>query len=459
MEHLREHWGSRFGFMLAAAGSAIGLGSLWKFPYVAGDHGGGAFVLVYLLATLFICVPLFICELVMGRATQRGAVEAFSILSRQSQNWKGMGWLALTSTLVVYSYYAVVSGWTLNYVILSLSNFTAGKSPEEIRAVFDLLLKAGGMNLFWQFGFLLLTAAVVWGGVRKGIEHWAKILTPALLAILIALFFYAITMPGFHEALRFLLIPDFSKVTPSGILSAVGLSFFTASLGFGIILTYGSYLRPDENLPSMTVAILGSTLGIALIAALTIFPIVFSFGFSPSEGPGLVFKVLPVLFSQLPAPLLISTLFFLLLVFTALTSTVSLLENMTANCIEQFQWSRKKSIVLSTLAAFMLGVPSALAGSGQLFPSWQPIYNADFFATISTLWDRWFLPLSGLLISIFVGYVMDRQLRDKEFLGSSKASYLLPGWLFLIRYVVPIVLILLILEGTNLVSFDALIHN
>ncbi len=393
----------------------------------------------------------------MGRAAQKGPVMAFDTLTRHSRNWRGVGWLALLSSVIVFSYYAVVAGWTLNYVLLSLTRFTEGRTDSEIVGVFNMLVGAGGVNILFQTLFLLLTAGVVYAGVRQGIERWAKILTPALLVMLIGLFVYATTLPGFGEAVRFTLYPDFSKITPSGILSALGLSFFTASLGFGIILTYGSYLRPNENLPGTASIVLALTVGISLIAALTIFPIIFSFGGTPAEGPGLVFKTMPVLFSKLPATLIISTIFFVLLVFTALTSTVSLLENLVANSMELFGWSRHRSVWLSIAVVFVVGIPSALAGSGALFQNWEGMYGTDFFESVSSLWDRWFLPITGLLTSVFVGWRMDKELRNKEFLSGSNWRFWLHIWVFLVRWFVPVAIFLFILEASGLVNFDALI--
>ncbi|MGE3954199.1 MAG: sodium-dependent transporter [Parachlamydiales bacterium] len=447
----REHWGSHLGLVFAAAGSAIGLGSLWKFPYVTGQNGGGAFVILYLFSTLVICVPLFIAELIMGRASQRGVVGAFANLSH-SRNWRLVGWLAILSTLIVFSYYNVVAGWTLNYVLLSLAQFTQGRSAEQIEGVFNVLVGAGDISIFWMTAFLVITGAVIYGGVQKGIEHWSKILMPALFILLLGLLCYSVTLPGFGQAVRFMLYPDFSALTPSGVLAALGLSFFTASLGFGIILTYGSYMRKEENIPKTALTVLGLTLAISVVAGLIIFPIIFTFGFPAAEGPGLVFKILPVLFSQLPATLILSTVFFLLLVFTALTSTVSLLENLVANGMELFNWSRKRATLLTMGLVFLVGIPSALAGSGHLFPSWEAMYGENFFDTVSTTWDRWFLPIAGFFTAIFVGWRMDKGIRDEEFLSQVKWRWTLPLWKALIRYVVPTVIVVFILEAAGVLN-------
>ncbi|MBS0651053.1 MAG: sodium-dependent transporter, partial [Verrucomicrobia bacterium] len=215
MAQTREHWGSRIGFIMAAAGSAIGLGSLWRFPYITGKNGGGIFVLLYLAFTFLIALPVFIGELVIGRRTQKSAVHAFPDLCPQSPNWKLVGWLNVLTTFLILSYYCVVSGWCVNYIFLSLNQFTAGRSPEEIGKVFDLLYISADINIFWTLIFILINVAVVYAGIRKGIEYWSRILTPALLIILIALFCFSATLDGFGEAFRFIFYPDFSKLTPS----------------------------------------------------------------------------------------------------------------------------------------------------------------------------------------------------------------------------------------------------
>lgn len=351
----REHWGSRIGFIFAAAGSAIGLGSLWLFPYQAGNNGGGAFVLCYLLFTLLIALPLFIAELVIGRKTQRGSIFAYQTLSHENSNWKMLGWLNMISCFIILAFYSVVAGWCLSYILMSLTQFTEGKSPSEIREVFKTLASSASINVFWLFIFMALNVGIVFSGIRKGVEKWSRILMPGLLFILLALFFYACTMPGFSQAARFLFYPDFSKLSPSGILNALGMSFFTASVGLGIILTYGSYMKPDEDLPKTSMVVLTMTALVSMIGSLMIFPIVFSYGFSPEGGPGLVFQTLPVLFAKLPGQVIISTVFFALLLFTAITSSISILEMLVANFMELFLMSREKATLICAGIAFVIG--------------------------------------------------------------------------------------------------------
>lgn len=456
MKGQREHWASHFGFIMAAAGSAIGLGSLWRFPYVAGDNGGGAFVLLYILFTFLLGVPIFIGELIIGRKTQRSPVFAYQELSRQSGNWRMVGYLNMLTSFIILSFYCVVAGWCLNYALMSLNQFTVGQSPEEIRSIFDTVYTSSDLNIFWLLIFILLNVGVVYKGIRKGIEKWSRILTPALLFILIALFAYATTFSGFSKAVHFIFYPNFSKLTPSVILNALGMAFFTLSVGLGIIVTYGSYLKPSENLPRTAFIVAIMTLLVSLMAALMIFPIVFTFDFPPEGGPGLIFKTMPILFSKLPGNLVISTVFFLLFVFTALTSSISLLEVLVSNLMELFSWKRSKAAILSSIGIFIFGIPSALSGSKALFPNWSKIYGSTFFDTMNYITASWMMPISGLLTAIFLGFVMKKELCREEFSKGTAFTYLFNPWFFTVRYIAPIAVILIILEQAGILNLGAL---
>lgn len=454
----RESWGSRLGFLMATAGSAIGLGSLWKFPYVTGENGGGIFVLAYLLFTFAIGVPIFMAELLIGRSAEKAPVGAFGELGGIEKNWRFIGWSCLLASILILSFYSVVAGWALNYTLMSLLHFSAGKSTEEIAGVFDVLYVSGSINLLWTFLFVALTCAIVYHGIRKGIEFWAKILTPALLAILILLFLYSTTLAGFGEAFRFIFLPDLSKLKPSSLLEAIGLACFTLSVGMGILITYGSYMRKSDDIPRTSFTIASLNIIVSLLAALMIFPIIFTFGFSPQEGPGLLFKTLPVLFSKLPGTLLLSTTFFLLVVFAALTSTISVLEVLVATVTESFGWSRPKGALIMSALVFILGIPSALSGSESIFKNWSSMYGKNFFSTIDFLSFTWLLPLNAILIAIFAGWVLDKKIRKEGFLRGSGWRWLFYPWLFLIRWVVPIGIILIALQQGGIIDIDHLLR-
>lgn len=450
----REHWASSFGFVMAAAGSAIGLGTLWQFPYMTGKNGGGLFVLLFLLFTVFLGFPLFIAELVLGRKGQRGVVGIFAALAPKKEQWRAVGWLGAMASFLILAYYCVVAGWGLNYIFMSLCQFTDGRSPEQISQVFDTLYKAPGINILWQVLFLLMTAGVIYQGVRKGIEYWSRILTSSLLVILVILFIYATTLSGFGEAFRFIFYPDASNLTPSGVLEALGLAFFTLSLGQGIMLTYGSYMSKEEDIPKTACIVSSMNIIVSVFAAMMIFPIIFTFGFTPEGGFGLVFQTMPILFAKLPGTLVLSTIFFVLLVFTALTSSVALLEVVVANFIDLFQWTRKKAVTSVTIAAFIVGIPCALTGSGLMFPNWEAMYGKTFFQTIVDLVAQWIIPFTGLFVSIFAGWCFKKSEAYAEFCAGTKWKKLFSIWFFFIRWIVPIAILVIILHRGGIIDLD-----
>jgi NSS family neurotransmitter:Na+ symporter len=459
MQKQREHWSSHIGFILAAAGSAIGLGTLWKFPYVTGENGGGLFVIMYILCTFFIGIPVFIAELILGRRAQRGAVGIFEKLTPDSTFWKSAGWLGVISSFLIMSYYSVVAGWGLNYVFMSLNQFYLNRTPEQISASFDILANAGDITLFWHFMFTAITVAVVYPGIRHGIEYWSKFMTSGLVVLLVGLAMYSLTLDGFGDALRFLLYPDFDEFKPSAALEALGLSFFTLSLGQGIMLTYGSYMRRNEDIPKTSGIIGIMIIVISLLAGIMIFPIIFSFGFAPQGGPGLVFKTLPVLFAKLPGALLISTLFFTLLVFTALTSSIALVEVIVANFMDLMEWSRKKAVLTAGIAVFIFGIPSALSNSDILFSKWHELYGKTFFATIDDIVSIWLLPTGGLMISIYTGWIFEKEKSREEFNFGTSLKCLWRPWLFFVRWVAPAAIMVIMLQKSGLIDVDKIFHG
>ncbi|MCH9627389.1 MAG: hypothetical protein S4CHLAM2_10280 [Chlamydiales bacterium] len=455
----RENWGSRLGFLMATAGSAIGLGSLWKFPYVTGENGGGFFVLAYLIFTFLIGVPIFMAELLIGRTAQKAPVGAFSDLAGLQKNWRFIGWSCFFVTFLILSYYAVVAGWSLNYALMSLLHFSEDKDPEQVSAVFDLLYQSGSINLLWTFIFIAITTAIVFKGIRKGIEFWAKLLTPALLVILVLLFLYSTTLEGFAQAFSFIFRPDASKLTPSGLLEALGLACFTLSVGMGIILTYGSYMRKHDDIPKTAITVASMDILVSLLASMMIFPIIFTFGFSPEEGPGLLFKTLPVLFNKLPGTLIVSTTFFLLVVFAALTSTISVMEVLVATVTESFGWPRPKGALIVGGSVFIMAIPSALSGSSGLFVNWTTMYGKTFFDTVDYFSFTWLLPVNAILTAIFAGWVLNRMVRKEGFLAGSKWRWLFPPWLFLVRWVVPLGIVLIMLQQGGIIDIDLIIKD
>ncbi len=436
---------------MASAGSAIGLGSLWRFPYIAGENGGGAFVLLYLLFTLIIGLPLFMTELVIGRHSQKSAVLAYSKLSKKSMNWRLLGYLNIITVFITLSFYSVVSGWCLNYALMSLTQFSLGKTPQAIRAIFDLVAQSSDINIFWLILFILLNVGVVYSGIRKGIEYWSRILTPALFLLLLVLLGYSATLQGFSKAVQFILFPDFSKLSPQGVLNALGMALFTLSVGMGIILTYGSYLKEEEDIPKTGFIVAIMTVLVSLLAALMIFPVVFTFHFNPEGGPGLVFQTLPILFAKLPGTLVLSTLFFILLVFAALTSSISLFEMLVSNLMELKGWSRHKSVIATAFGILLFGVPCALSSSGALFPKWQAIYGKNFFDTMNYVTGSWMMPIAALFTTLFLGWFVDKTLALNEFSKGTAYTKLSHPWLFLVKWIIPAIIILIILQEAKII--------
>ena len=455
MKHLREHWGSRLGFMVAAIGSAIGLGVLWKFPYVTGINGGGLFLLAYAFCLFILGVPLFMAEVVMGRASQSAAVGAFQKLGgSHAGGWKIGGYLGVLASFLIMSFYSVIAGWGLCFVVMSMLGFYHGKSLDQVGAVFDLLAGSGPISLFWHALFTAITVGIVFLGVRKGIESWSKVLVKLLFVLLVGLVIYNFSLPGFEKALSFIFTPRLADFKTSSLLEALGLAFFTLSLGQGIMISYGSYIQERQKIHVMSIVIALSVFVAAILASLLIFPVIFSFGLSTSMGPGLVFKTLPYLFAQLPGSLFLSTLFFLLFVFTALTSAIPLIEVVATNIMELFDVPRPRAVVSVGIAAFIFGIPSAFAYSGWPFYEWQEIFGKNFLETIDALVSEWVIPVAGLITALFVGWRIDPAVLSYELDhdGGLFSRKLFNVWYFLIRYIIPLTIFLIILERSEILS-------
>ncbi len=431
----RALWASRLGFILAAAGSAVGLGNIWKFPYIAGENGGGAFVLVYLGCIAIVGLPIMIAELMIGRHTRRDAVGAFVHLEGKRSAWLSAGWVSVGAAFIICSYYSVVAGWTLDYVYRAIAGSFSGQSPETIEGMFGGLTENGPRQLLWHFIFMTMCLGIVIGGVQKGIERWSKILMPVLFVLLVLLFINGMLSKGAWEGLSFMFRPDFAKLTAGSVLEAMGHAFFTLSLGMAAMITYGSYLSKDEDLLAASLRVLGLDTLIALMAGLAIFSVVFSVGMEPGGGPGLVFKTIPVVFSQLPGGTILAIFFFLLLSFAALTSNISLLEAQVAYLIDERGWNRKKATAFLAALAFVVGIPSAL--SYNILSEWKVIGDRVFFDSADMLASNYLLPISGLLISIYVGWFWSGS-EEKEELIAGGAGWVYPTWHFLIRYVSPL---------------------
>jgi neurotransmitter:Na+ symporter, NSS family len=435
----RGTWGSKVAFILAAAGSAIGLGNIWGFPTQVGLHGGAGFVLVYLGCVFLVGVPVMIAELTLGRKTKRDAVGAFKALAPGSR-WKAVGALGVLTGLVILSYYSVIAGWTLKYLWFTVEGGLRGANPDQINAVFTNFL-SGPWPILYHLLFMGLTVWVVMGGIEGGIEKVTTILMPFLFLILVLLVLRSVTLPGAAEGIEFYLRPDFSKISFKVVLAALGQAFFSLSLGMGAMITYGSYLSKKEDLVSSAIYVSLSDLLIAFLAGFAIFPALFAVqGLRPDQGPSLIFLVLPNIFNEIPFGQAFGAAFYLLLVIAALTSSISLLEVVVAYFIDERGWSRRKAAVAVGAVAFLIGIPSAL--SEGYIPFFQGfLEDADF------LFGKLALVIGGLFISVFLAWKWGMPAAMSEIRSSNRTFRLAPVWSVLIRYICPLAIAIILVDS------------
>ena len=439
----RPKWSGSIGFILAAAGSAVGLGNIWKFPYITGMNGGGAFVLIYLLCIALVGVPVLLSELYIGKTGQANTVKAYEKVHKKGSIWQIGGVISLTSAFLILTYYSVIGGWILHFEWQSILSIFNQYNDAQVAETLGNLLNDPKEQIILHFIFCVLTTGIVYGGVQKGIERWSEILMPGLTVLLFILLIYSSFLPGFSQSLEFLFVPKFNQLTWSGVLEAVGHSFFTLSVAVGVMITYGSYLNKSENLPKMgfTIAILDTI--IALTAGVIIFSAVFSYGIEINAGPTLIFESLPVLFNRMSGGYVIATSFFLLVSFTALTSTISILEVVVAFWVETFKTRRKATTIGVGLTVFILGIFNALSSN---ILSHIRIFGLSIFDFIDKLTSNIFLPSAGLITAIFIGWVLGPKAIRKITSGTGFEAYhyIL---LFSIRIIVPIsISIILILS-------------
>lgn len=440
----RDHWATKLGFVLAASGSAIGLGNIWRFPYKAGQFGGGAFVLAYIAAVVIIGIPIMIAEFIIGRSAQKSPVGAFKVL-RDSSLWPLVGWLGVLSGFIILSYYSVVGGWILRYIWeASLHFFREGASE----ATFTTFLASPLEQVLWHGLFMILTMLIVRGGITSGIERWSKVLMPALLIILLILMINSLMYPGAREGIRFILEPDFSKLTRAGILEALGHAFFSLSLGMGAMLTYGSYLDKETNISSSALQIVGLNTLYALMAGLMIFPIVFTYQVDPQVGPGLFFITLPEVFARMPAGQVTAIAFFLLVAFAAITSAISLLEVVVSFFIDECNWSRKKADFVMGVVIFLLGIPSALSWS--ILKGFTLLGKRDFFDSLDCLATNYLLPIGGFFIALFAGWILTHGEKEAEIKRIENTFHFYDIWHFLVKYISPLAVIIILLQKAGL---------
>ncbi|MDZ5472059.1 sodium-dependent transporter [Bacillus sp. 31A1R] len=442
-----EQWTSKLGFILAAAGSAIGLGAIWKFPYMAGTNGGGLFFIIFLLLTIFIGAPILIAEFIIGRSTQKDAVSAYRTIAPGSA-WPLLGYLGVIVSFIILSFYSVVGGWILSYLWRSLTGALSGLSQEQYGELFGNTIGNPIESVLAQFLFMILTIIVVQGGIQQGIEKASKYMMPALFILFIVLVLRSLTLEGASQGVEFFLKPNLNEISAETILLALGQSFFALSVGISVMVTYSSYLSKEESIVKSAFSVVGLNIFISLLAGLVIFPAVFALGFEPGEGPGLVFVVLPAVFNEIAFGGVFLTIFLILLLFATLTSAFSILEIIVAVMAKDETNRRKKTAWVAGLLIFVFGIPSALSFG---IMSDFLIFNKTFFDAADYLTSNISLPLGALLISLFVGYRMPRTLVKKELeLGTSGLGVLFDIWYVSIRFIVPVAIILVFLNSIGL---------
>jgi NSS family neurotransmitter:Na+ symporter len=433
--HKRDGFSSKFGVLVAIAGSAVGLGNLWRFPYIVGQYGGGAFIIVYLLMVVVLCLPIMFSELLIGRRGQSNVIGVFKKLAPGS-GWTSIGILSVVAAFLILSFYSVVGGWTLDYLFKALTGAFSHKTPDEFGALFSTLVSSPVRPLIWHVVFMLITALIVVGGVKNGIERYSKILMPILFLMVVVLAVRSLSLEGGAEGLKFLFHPDFSKISPDALLAALGQAFFSLSLGMGCMITYGAYISKRDNLIATSFKGMSADLIFAILAGLAIMPAVFAFGIEPTSGPGLVFITLPQIFEQIPFGGIFAVLFFIILTIAALTSAISQLEVVVAWFMEAMKLSRLKAVILAAAGITFLGVFCSLS---QGILSDCTLFGKNFFDLAEYFSNNILLPVGGLLIVTFVGWRMKpREVYDELSNGGTLRVRLLPAILFILRYICPL---------------------
>lgn len=445
----RGQFTSKIGIILASAGSAVGLGNIWRFPYETGENGGAAFILIYIACVILIGAPIMISEFVIGRRGKANTSGAFRSIAPGTP-WYMVGMLGVLTGIIILGYYTVVAGWTLEYVIQAAIGGFAGKSPVEFQASFVEFSTHSWRPLIWLAIFMFLTHYIVVSGVEKGIERYSKIMMPGLLVIMLVLVGCSVSLPGASKGLEFLLSPDFSKVDGKVLMSAMGQAFFSLSIGMGCLCTYSSYFKRDVNLARTAFSVVSLDTLVAILAGLIIFPAAFSVNIQPDMGPSLIFVTLPNVFQQAfgSMPVLswvFSVMFYLLLSVAALTSTISLHEVVTAYIKEEFKISRKKAAWIVTIFCLGLGVIASLSLGAWTGAS---LFGMSFFDFSDYITTKIMMPIGGMLISIFVGWYMDRKdLRDEMMSSGELKNSFFKVFAFILKYIVPLGIAILFING------------
>lgn len=447
----REGFSSSIGVIAAVLGSAVGLGNIWKFPYVAGANGGAAFILVYLLCVALVGLPVMLSEHLIGRHTKSNAVGAFKALQPR-RPWFLVGGAGVLSAFLIMAFYTTVAGWVYAYIFKAAGGALISAKPEDTTHVFNSLVSGVGEPLFWQMFVLLVIGTIIMAGVTKGIERVTKLLMPLLFILLLIIDIRSLTLPGAGEGLAFLFKPDFSKITVSVVLAALGLAFFKLSVGMGAMITYGSYVDKNENLPKMAIKVALADTLVSLMAGVAIFPAVFAFGFTPGAGPKLLFIIIPAVFNSMPFGRIFMVLFFVLTAVAATGAMLSLLEVPIAYLTEQYRWTRRKATLLTILGIGLLGSTATLSNS--IFAK-VTVFGKTFFDFFDFTTSNVLLPVGGIFIALFVGWQWGYANVKREISNEGQLANdgLVRVFMFLVKFIVPIAIALVLLVGLNIISF------
>jgi neurotransmitter:Na+ symporter, NSS family len=438
-------WSSRLAFILAASGSAVGLGNIWRFPYLTSDNGGGAFVLIYLACIALVGLPIMLAEILMGRRGRLSPINSLEHLTADgghSRLWTSIGWIGMACALLILSFYSVVAGWTLHYAWRYAAQLFGGAGIEDPAATFTALLADPGQLILWHSVFMIMTVGVVAMGVEKGLERAVRLLMPALFVLLLVLLGYGISTGFVGQAMEFLFLPDFSEVSSGTILAALGQAFFSLSLGMCGIMTYGAYLPADVSIPRVSVSVAIADTLVALLAGMAIFPVVFAFGLDPAGGgPGLIFTSLPHAFADMPLGVPYALSFFVLLTVAAWTSSISLLEPPTAYLVERAKLTRGSAAMVAAVIVWAIGLITVLS-----FNVWSQvsIMGRDLQGAIEFLASDLLLPIGGLLIALFAGWVLDTRVTREELRHLPDGLY--TAWRWLVRIVTPILVLIILVN-------------
>lgn len=447
----RDSFTSRFGVIAAVAGSAIGLGNIWRFPYMAGENGGAVFLFIYLIIVFVVGIPVMTSEFIIGRSAQKNPYGAFKSLA-PGKPWYLIGVMGIAAAFMILAFYTTVAGWTLEYIYQAFAGNLSGKTDGEYSSMFSNFLSGSFRPVIWFIIFMGLTAAIIISGVKDGIEKYTKILMPLLFILLVLLCIRSVTLEGSSAGLKFLFKPDFEKMSPRVIFEALGQAFFSLSIGMGTLITYGSYIPKKENLLSSSMFVVIADTAVAVLAGVAIFPAVFALGGSPAQGTGLVFIVLPGILQKMPLGAVFAVVFFVLLAVAALTSTISVLEVIVAYLVEELKMTRRKATVLATISVSMLGIITVLS-MGPM--NSVKLFNKNIFEILEYLASNIMLPTGGLFIVLFIGWFFSSNLSKRELTNDGELSArLIPAFMFVVKFIAPLAIAIVFLYGLGFLKMN-----